>query len=71
MPMPAQPVVEVVSHLDHVVVVCHSCPDDRRLPNDDLALRVGVSAFLDEHADCGPVRIRLPLDAPAREPARV
>ena len=69
--MPEQPVVEVVADLSDVVVVCHRCPDDRRLPYDDLALRVGVSAFLDEHADCGPVRIRLPLDQQARTPARV
>lgn len=62
MEMPEQPVVQVVAHLDHVQVVCHRCPDARHLPHDDLALRVGVSAFLDEHADCGPVLIRLPLD---------
>ena len=66
MPMPEQPVVEVVAHLSHVVVVCHACPDDRRLPFDDLALRVGVSAFLDEHADCGAVLIRLPAEQSRR-----
>lgn len=65
MPMPEQPIVEVVSHLTHVVVVCHACSDRRPLPLDDLALRLGVSGFLDEHADCGPVRIRLPEDRPA------
>ena len=63
--MPEQPVVEVVTDAADVVLVCHACPDDRRLPNDDLALRVGVAAFLDEHSDCGPVLLRLPLDAPA------
>lgn len=63
MPMPQQPVVEVVAHDDHVRLVCHSCPDRRRLPLDDLALRVGVAAFVDEHTSCGPVSVQLPADA--------
>ena len=60
--MPQQPVVEVVAHDDHVRLVCHSCTDRRRLPLDDLALRVGVGAFLDEHTGCGPLSVQLPAD---------
>lgn len=59
-----QAVVEVVAHHDHVRLVCHSCPDRRRLPLDDVALRVGVRAFVDEHRACGPLRLSLPDTAP-------
>ena len=56
----AQPVVEVVSEAQHVLLVCRACPDRRRLPQDDLAVRLGVAAFVDEHAGCGPLRVGLP-----------
>lgn len=53
------PVVEVVSDAEHVRLVCRACSDRRRLPHDDLALRVGVAAFVDEHTGCGPLQIDL------------
>lgn len=64
MPSIERAVVEVVGHDDHVRLVCHACPDRRRLPRDDVALRVGVRAFVDEHEGCGPVRVTLPDAAP-------
>ena len=63
-PPTEQPVVEVVADADHVLLVCRACPDRRRLPYDDLAVRVGVAAFVDEHTGCGPVLLRLPDAAP-------
>lgn len=66
---PEHAVVEVSTDATDVVMVCHACPDGRRLPNDHLALRVGVAAFLDEHGSCGPVSLTLPLDVHAPQQA--
>ena len=55
-----QPVVEVATEGDRVLLVCRACPDRRHLPQDDLAVRLGVAAFVDEHARCGPLLVRLP-----------